>query len=57
LPRLRLTLSSNWVVLFNVFAFPLLGKFLLFSFRFSSGCELWSASLLDLDGNGPYEAQ
>jgi hypothetical protein len=43
--------------LFNVFAFPLLGKFLLFSFRFSSGCELWSASLLDLDGNGPYEAQ
>jgi len=32
-------------------------KVFAFVFRLSSCRQLWCASLLDLDGDGPYEAQ
>ena len=52
--RLRLTLSSNWIALFKVFAFSLVGE----AFRFCLSCSnLWLASLLGLNSDGPDEAQ
>jgi hypothetical protein len=50
--RLRLTLSSNWIALFKVFAFSLVGKG--FCFSCSNGLLV---SLLGLNSDGPDEAQ
>jgi hypothetical protein len=46
--RLRLTSSSSWIALFNVFAFSFLGRFLfcLFVFRHTASCGVQACSAL-----------
>ena len=40
-PRLRLTLSSNWIALFKVLLFPLVGE--VFVFVFHAAMDCWQA--------------
>ena len=46
--RLRLTLPSSWIALFNVFAFSFLGRFLfcLFVFCHTASCGVQACSAL-----------